>query len=148
MSSEEERQLRIGFAGSSLVLSDVHEGRSTRSASGTLDFVNAVLELPGVRAETRVSLADGIDVPLADVLDDICSHWREWSGIDNPKRWSTYEGGLALSFVHDGLGHVGMTVELSEGSGGWGWFLRGDVPIEVGQLEDLVKATRRFFAPR
>jgi hypothetical protein len=35
-----------------------------------------------------------------------------------------------------GLGRVTLTVELNQGSGGFGWLARGDVRLEAGQLDE------------
>lgn len=117
-----------------------------RARDGTLEGIRAVLQLGGLRAETHVWLSPGLEEPMATLVDDLAAHWAEWSG-DDPKRWSTHEGGLVLSCLHDGLGHIAMTVELRESTGGFGWVARGDVPLEVGQLDALAVEVRRFLEP-
>jgi hypothetical protein len=42
-----------------------------------------------------------------------------------------------------GLGHVQVSVELREYAG-HGWLVRGDVPVEAGQLEQLSRDLALF----
>ena len=99
-SDENAREVRFGFDGASLALSDVYDGSSTRSAHGELWAVSAVLALDGVRAEARVWLSD-LDTPLNAFFRDMADNWRGWEGA---KEWGTYEGGLRLSCSSDGWG--------------------------------------------
>jgi uncharacterized protein DUF6228 len=143
-SDEDAREVRFGFDGASLALSDVHDGSSTRSAHGELWAVNAVLALAGVHAEARVWLSD-LDAPLNAFFHDLADNWRGWKGT---KEWATYEGGLRLSCTSDRLGHIAVSVDLHERSGPDGWFVQGDVPLEAGQLEQLAADVARFIEPR
>ena len=143
-SDENAREVRFGFDGASLALSDVYDGSSTRSAHGELWAVSAVLALDGVRAEARVWLSD-LDTPLNAFFRDMADNWRGWEGA---KEWGTYEGGLRLSCSRDGLGHIAVSVDLHERSGPDGWFVQGDVPLEAGQLEQLAADVTRFIEPR
>ena len=83
-----------------------------------------------------------LDPSLAAFLDELAEHWKGWKGV---KTWSTYEGGLALACVHDGRGTVEVTVDLFERSGGIGWHVVADVPVDAGQLGALAAEARSFF---
>lgn len=85
-------------------------------------------------------LAD-VEAPLTELFDELAEQWQAWDGA---KEWRAYEGGLALAAVNDGLGHVTLAVELSELSGGGGWLVRGEVPLDAGGLGDLARDVRRF----
>ena len=133
-------QVTFGDAGASLQLSDTTAG--ARSSEGNLDYILATLKLPGVEAVTRVSLVHGVDVPLSALFDDLARNWRGWRGS---KEWTAYEGGLELSCTHDGLGHVAVAVELHRNPADVGdWCVRGEVPLEAGQLDQLHRDVRRF----
>jgi hypothetical protein len=140
----EGREFTFGFDGATLALFDVHEGSSTRSRGGELWAVNAILALHGVRAEAHVWLSD-LDTPLSGFFSDLADCWPGWEGA---KEWETYEGGLRLSCTSDSLGHVTVSVDLRQRSGPDGWLVRGDVPIEAGQLEQLASDVARFLEPR
>lgn len=125
-----------------LALSDVHAGTSTRSRRGELWSVHARLVLPHLTAETQVHLSDSAsELSLVGYFADLATDWRGWSGA---RTWATYEGGLALSGDHDGLGHLRISVELRERSSD-GWLVRGDVPLDAGKLDQLPKDLAAFF---
>lgn len=137
----EPRELKIGHEREFLRLSDVHNGRSARSRSGALDSFHAHLELPRLRADTHVLLSTpALEQPLSDLFDELAEHWRGWDGA---KEWHAYAGGLALWCTNDGGGHVTIVVELREASG-HGWLVRGEVPLDAGQLGGLARDVRRF----
>ncbi len=70
---------------------------------------------------------------------------ERWKGWDDVREWRSYEGGLALGCSHDRLGHITMTVELNQGSGGFGWLARGDVQIDAGQLDEIALGVRALL---
>jgi len=105
--------------------------------------LHARLVLSNLRAETQVHLSDpALEVSLVSFFSELAKNWRGWEGT---RTWATYERGLTLACSHDGLGHVGVAVELREYSG-HGWLVRGDVPVDAGQLDqisrDLVELLR------
>jgi hypothetical protein len=69
----------------------------------------------------------------------------ELARLEGVEAWAAYEGGggLALACEHDGLGHITLTVELQEGAG-YGWLVRGDVPLEAGRLDVVARELRRL----
>jgi hypothetical protein len=140
----ERREVRIGSESDFLQLADEWDGATLRAEDGTLHGVEAVLRVGRLRAEARVWLSQGIDEPLAQFFADMAAGWPEWSRSDRPRKWSCYEGGLVLTCVHDELGHVAMTVDLREGSG-IGWLATAEVPLEVGQLDGLVREVESFM---
>jgi hypothetical protein len=139
-SSRGSAEIKIGHERAFLVLSDVHEGSSTRSSTGKLESMHVELVLPHCRAQARVWLSD-FDPTLTDFFDELALNWRGWK---NAKQWQAYEGGLSLSCASDGRGHVYVTVELREPSGS-GWLVRGDVPLDAGQLEEVARKVRQFM---
>lgn len=138
----EARVIKIGHEREFLSLSDVHDGWTTRSSKGALESIHAYVALPNLRAEAHVSLSNVHDPPLETFFDDLATHWRGW---DDVKEWRAYAHGLALSCTHDGLGHITMTVELRQLSGA-GWLVRGDVPLDAGQLERLAREVDQFVS--
>ena len=134
-------EVRIGHERVFLALSDEHNGVSTRSSRGSLESVHALLALPHLRAETQVHLADAaLERDLASFFGGLAEDWRGWEGA---RAWATYEGGLALACMHDRLGHISVSVELREYSG-QGWLVRGDVPVDAGQLDPLARDLAAF----
>jgi hypothetical protein len=104
--------------------------------------LRARLVLPNLHAETQVSLTDpALEVSLAPLVSELAADWRGWDGL---REWATYERGLVLRFDHDGLGHVGVAVELREYSGS-GWRVRGDVSVDAGQLDRLAHDIAELF---
>jgi hypothetical protein len=96
--------------------------------------LHARLVLPTLRAETHVHLTDdALEISLASFFSELAKAWRGWKGA---RSWATYERGMALVCEHDRLGHVRVSVELREYSG-HGWLVRGDVPVDAGQLDQL-----------
>jgi hypothetical protein len=81
--------------------------------------------------------------PLDDFFSGLATEWRGWEGI---KEWRTYEDGLALLAANDGRGHVTLTVELRQRSKD-GWLVRGNVPLDAGQLERVARELERFWTP-
>ena len=138
----EPETIKVGHERVFLALSDVHDGETTRSRSGELYGFHAHLALPNLRADTLVHLGPPVEAPLREFFDDLAAHWRGWEG---EKTWEAYEGGLTLSCTHDRLGNILVTIELHEFSGGIGWLVRGDVPLDAGQLEQVARDVRRFL---
>jgi hypothetical protein len=142
VTTTEPREVKIGQERWFLLLSDHHEGRSTRSARGDLEWLHAHLALPYLRADAQVWLTDpAIESSLTSFIRDLAVQWRGWEGV---KEWTAYEGGLALSCAHDGHGHITMTAELRERSN-HGWLVRGDVPLDAGQLDTVALELSLFF---
>jgi hypothetical protein len=137
-------EVKIGHEREFLLLSDIHGGSSTRSTAGELASMQASLSLPHLRAETQVWLVWGVETALSDLFDDLAANWRGWKGV---KKWEAYEGGLALGCSSDRLGHITITVELRQLSHN-GWLVRGDVPLDAGQLELVAQQMRQFFSYR
>ena len=136
-------ELVLGSDSEFLRLEDT-DGRLSlrRSSDGALDYVYVTLQLSALSAMTRVSLVAGVDLPLSTFFEELAGNWRGWNGA---RTWAAYEGGLEFSCTHDGLGHVALAVALQQGSG-IGWLVRGEVPLEAGQLEEVAHAARRFEA--
>jgi hypothetical protein len=78
---------------------------------------------------------------LAAFIAELAEEWRGW---DDVRRWATYEGGLTLALQHDGLGHIQVSVDLREHSGGLGWRVQADVEVDAGQLDELAKELAAF----
>jgi Family of unknown function (DUF6228) len=136
----EARELKIGHERTYLLLTDVHDGLSTRSRSGKLDSVNVELVLPHLRASSHVSL--GQERPLDEYFAELAVEWRAWPGA---KEWKTYEGGLVLSCLNDARGHIAVGVTPRDNSMA-GWLVHGDVPLDAGQLDELARDMARFVS--
>jgi hypothetical protein len=109
----------------------VHGGRGT-------ERIHARLELHGLDAACTIWLGPSDrEPPLSSIFEEISGGWRGWSGT---KQWAAYEGGLELSFTHDGLGHVRMVVELRKAATPDGWCVRGVVPLDAGALDRYATA--------
>jgi hypothetical protein len=135
-------ELVLGSDSEFLRLEDTDGRESLRRASdGALDYVYTTLQLSALSARARVSLVAGVDLPLSSFLEELAGHWSGWKGA---RTWAAYEGGLELSCTHDGLGHIALAVELREGPVPSAWLVRGEVPLEAGQLEEVAHAARRF----
>jgi hypothetical protein len=131
----ETRSVDIG----GLRLSDEPDGRSR---AGEVWWFQAEIAVSGLEARTRVSLADHPEEkPMAPFFWELAREWKGWTG---EKKWSAYEGGLSLSCVHDGLGHVRITTELRDPS--WTWAVRADLALEAGELETVARQVERFFS--
>jgi hypothetical protein len=103
-------EVKIGHERVFVVLSDVHDGSSTRSSRGELRSMHVHVELPYLRADAQVWRSDSaIETPLAPFFDELGAQWKGWEGV---KEWRNYDGNFALSCTNDGLGHVTVTVEL------------------------------------
>ena len=137
-------EIKIGPEHEFLLLSDEYEGSSSRSDEGQLSWIHAELSLPHLRASTKAGIVWGVDASLSEFFDDLAKNWRGWKGL---KKWEAYEGGLCLSCTTDRLGHITVTVELREGSPER-WLVRGDVPLDAGQLEPLAWEMRDFYSYR
>jgi hypothetical protein len=135
---------KVGREHEFLLLSDEYEGSSTRSDEGQLWWIHAELSLPHLHASTRAGIVWGVDVSLSEFFDDLTQNWRGWKGVE---KWKAYEGGLGLFCSADRLGHITVTVELREGSPER-WLVRGNVPLDAGQLEALAREMRGFFSYR
>ncbi|HET6510029.1 MAG TPA: DUF6228 family protein [Baekduia sp.] len=100
------------------------------------------LELPKLKAACAVWLdPDNPEPALWLFFKELAESWRGWSGV---KRWKSYEGVLAPSCTHDGLGHVQMTVELHDATVPDGWSVRGTIELEAGALGEYAVAARRL----
>ena len=134
-------EVKIGHERVFVVLSDVHDGTSTRSSKGELWSMHVHVELPYLRADAQVWRSDSaIETPLAPFFDELGAQWKGWEGV---KEWRNYDGTFALSCTNDGLGHVTVTVELQVRSP-YQWLVRGDVPLDAGQLEEMARELHRF----
>ena len=130
-------EARIGHVDTYLVLSNPEIGNEGEPWS-----VNVRVELAGVRAETKVWL--GLEAPLVGFFDALARDSSGWAGT---KQWAADEGGLRLGATMDALGHVTITVELHEASGPDGWHVKGDVPLDAGQLAQVAVDVRRLLEP-
>lgn len=138
----DSREVKIGHERVFLTLSDEYDGVSTRAQTGELWSVHARLVLPHLQASAQVHLSDpAIEQSLPQFFAELAEQWETWDGL---KQWATYEGGLVLTCANDARGHVNVTVELRERSG-HGWLVRGDVPLDSGQLEPLARDLGAFF---
>ena len=133
-------EARIGHVETFVALSDVERGDDGVPWSLTVHLV-----LAGVSAVAKVWLAqDGFETPLAEFFDALAGDSLGWRGT---REWTAYEGGLRLGATMDALGHVTIAVELHEASGPDGWLVRGDVPLDAGQLAQVAVDVRRLLEP-
>jgi hypothetical protein len=133
--------VKVGHDETFLVVS-VDEFGMGDSGGHAVWSLTAELSDEGLTARTKVLLGpDSVEPSLADLFEDMAQNWRGWNGT---KDWQGMEGGLALSCVHDGLGHVGISVELRHLSGA-GWVARSDIGVDAGQLDALAGEIRELL---
>ena len=117
------------------------------------DYWTATLRLDGVHARVRLYHPLELAVAWSAFFEDLAASWRAWEGA---KEWSSLEGDLTLEAVHDGQGHVALSVSMRSG---WrdhahgpaeDWTVRGTLDLEAGRLDDLARAATRLErdAPR
>jgi Family of unknown function (DUF6228) len=68
---------------------------------------------------------------------------RSWTGWDGDKAWSSLEGELLLTAVHDRLGTVGLVLRLRAGP--WEfrsprWLAEAQLLLDAGSLDALAEA--------
>ncbi|HLG10053.1 MAG TPA: DUF6228 family protein [Gaiellaceae bacterium] len=131
-----ESSVRIGHERVFLRLSDPAIGRDGPWS------VHAHLSLPNLRADAEVWFGPPPESSMPDFFDALAQEWRGWSG---ERTWEAYEGGLRLGATIDALGHVSLGVELRERSAD-GWLVRGDVPLDAGQLDQVARDVRSLLA--
>ena len=66
------------------LLSDEHEGSSSRSSDGVLWWIHAELSLSHLHASTQAGVVWGVDIALSEFFDDLAENWRGWKGV---KKW-------------------------------------------------------------
>ncbi len=74
---------------------------------------------------------------------DLAGSWRGWAG---EKTYESLQGELRLRCTHDGIGHVGVHVEVWTDHPLGDWCVRGSLIVEPGQLGDLSRAAAEFDA--
>jgi hypothetical protein len=128
--------VQIGHERVYLCLSDPEVGRDGPWS------VHAQLRLPNLQAHAEVSFGPPPEQPLPDFFEALAREWRGWSGV---RTWEAYKGGLRIDATVDALGHVALAVELRERS--WdGWLVRGDVPLDAGQLDGVARDVRGLLS--
>ena len=101
--------------------------------------VTVELSLGSLRAVTVLPAYIADAERLAPLFHEIDRDWRGWPGTKTAgllgRDW------LALSAVHDGKGHVELTIHLSEG---WpmaaAWSVSARIPIDVGSAGSIADA--------
>jgi Family of unknown function (DUF6228) len=101
--------------------------------SGLADFAQS-------RGQGDVWLS-AAEQPLGAFFDELAAGWRGWDG---DRRRDAHEGGLTMICTNDARGHITIAVELWEHSR-YGWVVRGDVPLDAGQLDDVARAAHRLL---
>ena len=118
-------------------------------APDDLDRHPAILAIANdLRAETTIEIsAPWMGLPEFVVLFEEMA--RDWRGWDGTKAWRSGVGDLELRCMHDRLGHIGIEVDLRsfEFAGAREWRAVGRVTVEAGQLDEIAREAREFFAP-
>jgi hypothetical protein len=111
----------------------------TPGGGSALEYFNAELKVKTMRAEVRVYAygAQG----LASLFEETAREWRGWKGV---KAWESLEGELKLAATHDGLGHIGLLVEM--GPPYEEWKAQGVVALEAGSLDVPARRLSEFVA--
>lgn len=107
--------------------------------------VRVELSCGGLHAESVLPAYIADAERLALFFHEIDREWRGWAG---EKSAETSDGDwFSVSAVHDGLGHVLMTVHLAQG---WplvaAWSVRATVAIDVGSAASIADALDRWMA--
>lgn len=81
---------------------------------------------------------------LSRFFRGLAQAWRGWEGT---KEWRPIENDLLLSARHDGIGHIALSIQLSEDSGysAEGWVGRSDMELVAGDLERIADEAEREF---
>ncbi len=103
-----------------------------RRLDGAAELLRARLVAPGLDVERDVYEFDGY-AALAAFFDEIASSWRGWVG---EREFSSLEGELEITAIHDG--HVRMSVRLNQSSRPGEWTVDAKLTIDPG--EDLKAA--------
>lgn len=128
--------------GARLIFSD-----PVRGPAGEILSVVAVVDMPGLRAERKVTTHYATHFnALISYFDNLAESWRGWAGS---KVYTSLEGDLVVSAVNDGGAHVRLAVTLN----GPTWPLRWSVSAEVitdpgAQMAEAAEALRVLLAPR
>lgn len=79
---------------------------------------------------------------FADLLEYISSLQKPW---EDTVSWGSIEGDFKISITCNILGKVKFQIELSSTGEDEDWFIKTYLNTELGQLESLAKAARKFF---
>jgi hypothetical protein len=118
-----------------------------RGEQGEIWSVLVRVECQGLTAESRVSAhyASAFDDLIA-FLRDLASSWKGWSG---EKTWLSLEHDFGLLAVHDGYGHVRLTVTLKGPNAPPAWTVSPEITTDPGaQMSEAAEAASRLLAAR
>lgn len=66
------------------------------------------------------------------------------NGWKRKKTWHSFEKELILEATHDSMGHIKLSVSISNGEP-YDWRLSGILELEAGQLEEISHQIETFF---
>jgi hypothetical protein len=92
------------------------------------------LQAEGLKATTDIDL-DAIRrtvEPIGEFFASLAADWRGWAGKRN---WGRRP--IMLTATHDGLGHIGLIVELEETYDRWR--VRGELVLDAGRLDQVAR---------
>jgi hypothetical protein len=72
--------------------------------------------------------------PIGEYFAALARDWRGWA---DARTWGRRP--LALSATHDGLGHVTLTVELTQSLYPGAWSVRIPIQLDAGGLDDVAR---------
>lgn len=104
-------------------------------------YFEARLQLPALECRAKIYGYNPTG-SLVGVLEELARNWKGWQGA---RRWSSIESDLLLEFAHDGIGHVGVGVELRT-YGPEAWTVRTKLVLEPGALQELANQAKQFFS--
>jgi Family of unknown function (DUF6228) len=131
-----------GEAGALLLVSSSRSDSSLAFESRDGEYVTVRLSSAPFTARLKVCMYTD-PRGVATLLRSAAVEWRGWK---KPKAWESIEGQLRITLRHDGLGHVGMEVVLTDDCGQpEPWSLQATLAIEAGSLEEIASRAELFF---
>jgi hypothetical protein len=127
-----EFEIRSNHGDASLVL--VPDGRCPT------DYFLAKFRSPHLSASTRVYAYQPTGASLSKLFHSMAREWRGWSG---QQVYDSLESEFALACSSDGLGHVKITVRLTDTATRL-WSLKAELTTDAGLLDRMAADAERF----
>ena len=111
------------------------------------DYWRATVTFDGLSATRRFYEPNMGELPAYFVT--LAKAWRGWDG---EQAWRSLEGDIRLAAAHDGLGSVGLTVQLRTVTdrvvppGVERWRADGALVLDAGGLDDLARRAARLYS--
>ena len=128
----------------SIRIASTEPGVELELAWGDERTVHVTIRDKGLLAEADVWWNDYMEEPdsLVMLFEDLAASWKGWT---DTKEWRSAESPLLLSCAHDGLGHIGIDVELRSGWYENAWRVRARIMLDAGALDQVASDLRAFL---